>query len=385
MSIKLYHPQWGSRLTGTIIELERLREEKLMGTVPPYIFFQLKEIFHMLESLGSARIEGNHTTLAELVEQVIENKPKESQDEKMTEIHNIDRAIKFLESFVDETTHFDRAFFSELHKILMEGLKPAPAGEGSRFPGILRPVNVSIQGSGHKPPDHVKVPEYFQELMDFVNQPMETQFHLLAIALSHHQMAWIHPFDNGNGRLVRLFTYAFLIKQGFQVKRGGILNPTAVFCMDRNKYYEMLALADTQEEEKVLEWCLFVLDGLRIEIEKIDRLLDLNYTVSTILIPMLNDALDRQHLTQVEFDILVKIVKSEDMQIKSADLEAVIGKESSVQRSRILRRLKDKGMIRPIKDGGRIYTIGFSNNYLLRDIMKVLEKNSFIPSSLNSN
>ena len=73
------------------------------------------------------------------------------------------------------------------------------------------------------------------------------------------------------------------------------------------------------------------------------------------------------------------------MQIKSADLETVIGKESSVQRSRILKRLKDKGMIRPIKEGGRIYTIGFSNNYLLRDIMKVLEKNNFVPSSLNSN
>ena len=69
----LFEPDWGSSLAKTIIELERLRVKKLSGSVPPYIFFQLKNIFQIVESLGSARIEGNHTTLAELVEKIIEN------------------------------------------------------------------------------------------------------------------------------------------------------------------------------------------------------------------------------------------------------------------------------------------------------------------------
>ena len=33
---------------------------------------QLKRVFHMLESLGFARIEGNHTTLADYVESSLE-------------------------------------------------------------------------------------------------------------------------------------------------------------------------------------------------------------------------------------------------------------------------------------------------------------------------
>ncbi len=382
--LKLYDPKWGSKLANTIIELEKLRVKKLSGPVPSYIFLQIKDIFQMFESLGSARIEGNHTTLAEFVEKIIETASKETTDEKLKEIFNIERAIAFIEKNVGEHTLFSRALVSEIHKIIVDGLTPAPRGEGSRSPGELRTINVAIQHAVHTPPDSVKVSEYFDELLNFVNTSIESQYHLLAIALSHHRMAWIHPFDNGNGRVVRLFTYALLIKQGFQVKSGRILNPTAIFCMDRNRYYEKLALADSGKEEQVLEWCLYVLEGLREEIEKIDRLLDLEYMTRTILLPTLSFALERQHITRLEHEILSAVVRSNDMRIKSVDLELIIGKESPVQRSRILKRLKDKNMLVPLKENGRIYTIGFANNYLLRGIAHVLEQNSFVPKSLNA-
>lgn len=384
ISLKLYDPPWKSQLARTIIELEKLREKRLRGTMPRLVFLQLKDIFQMFESVGSARIEGNNTTLSAFIEKVIEDPDQKSKaDEQMQEIRNIERAIDFIEAHVTTSTQFNRAFFSEVHKIIVDGLTPPPQGEGSHASGKLRSVNVSIKGSEHVPPESIKVPEYFDQLMDFVNQPLETQYHLLAIALSHHRMAWIHPFDNGNGRLVRMFTYALLIKQGFQVKTGRILNPTAIFCMDRNEYYEKLALADLGEEAGVLAWCLYVLEGLRSEIEKIDRLLDLAYTTDTILLPMLSFSLERKHITRDEYDILTAVVKSDGMEIKSADLKSILGQESSTQRWRILKRLRAKGMLIPLKENGRIYTIGFANNYLLRGIAYVLEQNSFIPAFLN--
>jgi hypothetical protein len=49
-----------------------------------------------------------------------------------------------------------------------------------------------------------------KELVDFIK-----------VALSHHRFGWIHPFRNGNGRVVRLLTYLLLIKYGFNVKTGG--------------------------------------------------------------------------------------------------------------------------------------------------------------------
>lgn len=382
-SVRLFEPNWGSPLASAIIELEKLRVKSLGGPVPPYIFFQLKDIFHILESLGSARIEGNQTTLSEIVENVIGSHSNEKSDESLQEIKNIEQAIDFIESQVNKNTIFDRALISEIHKILVEGLSIPPSGEGSRYPGSLRQINVVITGSNHIPPDQFKVPEYFEELMDFVNTETISQNHLLITAIAQHRMAWIHPFDNGNGRLIRMFTYAMLIKQGFQIKSGRILNPTAIFCIDRDKYYEKLALADSGEKDGVLDWCLYVLEGLRQEIEKIDKLLDLSFITSNILMPVLDYALGREHITKREYSILLAVVKSPSMSIKSADLEAVIGNESAVQRSRILKKLKDKKMLSPLKGGGRVYTIGFANNYLLRGVMVVLEENGFIPAFLN--
>ena len=53
--------------------------------MPAYIFFQLKNIFQILETLGSARIEGNNTTLSEYVEKLIDsNLADESDDEIKT-------------------------------------------------------------------------------------------------------------------------------------------------------------------------------------------------------------------------------------------------------------------------------------------------------------
>lgn len=381
--LKIYEPAWGGKLATTILELEKLRVKKLGGPVPPYIFFQLKDIFQMMESLGSARIEGNHTTLAEFVEKIIEQIPKDTKEQSIREIFNIERAIKFIEDNIIEGGNITRAHISEIHKIIVDGLTPSPSGEGSRYPGDLRPINVGIQGSSHIPPDKVKVQDYFEELITFVNTSTSPQNDLLVTALSHHRMAWIHPFDNGNGRLIRMFTYALLIKQGFKVHNGRILNPTAIFCMDRNQYYKNLGLADTGEKEKVLEWCLYVLGGLKEEIEKIDKLLDLKYMTEIILVPALSYALERQLITKREFDILSSLVKNKSMIIKSSDLDNIIGEESPVQRSRILKRLKDKEMLRPVPGKTRVYTIGFVNNYLLRGIFHVLEKNGFVPPSLN--
>ena len=66
--LALLNPAFDSPLVDVLTELELLRHLQPKGTTPEPVFLQLKRIFHMLESLGSARIEGNHTTLADYVE-----------------------------------------------------------------------------------------------------------------------------------------------------------------------------------------------------------------------------------------------------------------------------------------------------------------------------
>ncbi len=378
--IKIPDPSWGSELANIILDLEKLRTKKLGGDVPPYIFFQLKDIFHILETLGSARIEGNNTTLAEYVEKIIEN--EEKKDESNDEIKNLERAIEFIEANTDEVTVLNRAFISEIHKILTKELTPPPKGEGSLYPGELRKHPVSIKSSGHTPPPPVLLSNYFEKFVEFINTPHKEQYQLLMVAVAHHRFEYIHPFDNGNGRMGRLLNYAFLIKLGFKVKNGRIINPSSVFYTDRDKYYDMLSKADSLEDGNILQWCEYFLLGLKNEIEKIDSLLDVGYVKTKILLPTLKIALENEHITAQEFKILEYLINRDNMSMKAEEL-SFLGVSDSKAKSKMMGKLKDKNIIMPTTPNGRIYTLKFVNNYLLRGVMKVLEQNGFISDFLN--
>lgn len=94
--LALLNPAFDSPLVDVLTELEHLRRLKLAGTTPAPVFFQLKRVFHMLESLGSARIEGNHTTLADYVESSLEGTA--TADDHLSEIANIEEAMTYIES-----------------------------------------------------------------------------------------------------------------------------------------------------------------------------------------------------------------------------------------------------------------------------------------------
>lgn len=380
LQIKIPNPAWESNLARTILDLEKLRSKKLIGEVPPHIFFQIKDIFQILETLGSARIEGNNTTLSEYVEKIIEQKTK--KDESQREVENLDNAIKFIEENTDEQTKITRAFVSELHKIVTKDLVPPPDGEGSKNPGGLRTHNVSIKKSKLTPPDFTVLPDYFEKFLEFINTDFSEQYQLLMVAIAHHRFAHIHPFDNGNGRMGRLLNYALLIKLGFQVKKGRIINPSSVFYTDRDKYYDNLANADSLSDSDVLAWAEYFLLGLKNEIEKIDSLLSKAYVRDKILVPAIIFAKDRENITDKEFELLKYLLSKDDMLIKSEELSK-IGVENSLQKSRFISKLREKKIIHPLKEEGRIYTVSFVNNYLLRGVIESLKQEGFVSDFLN--
>ena len=349
--------------------------------MPYHIFSQLKNIFQLLETLGSARIEGNNTTLSEYVEKIIEQEAH--VDEKQQELDNIKQAIAFIESNTDHKTGINRAYLSELHTIVTQRLSPPPKGEGSNHPGARRPHNVSIGKAGHRPPDVAVLEEYLEKFIQFINAPHASQNQLLMVAIAHHRFMYIHPYDNGNGRMGRLLNYALLLKLGFNVSVGGrIFNPSSVFYTNRDKYYAMLASADRLSESDQLQWSEYFLLGLKDQIEKIEHLLDRDYTRDFILLPALKRALDRHYITKQEHDILTYLVKKTEMGMKASELSR-FGYENSQQKSYVMGKLRDKKMVRPTEPNGRTYTIHFVNSYLLRSVIHTLEEQGFIADFLN--
>lgn len=375
-NLRMIEPSFGSPITDLILELEHLRRKQLGGTTQPGIFFQLKHIFHMLESLGSARIEGNNTTIAEYIETKIE-KHDTNTPEGIREIQNIEKTMDFIEEYILEGRPLNRAFVSDIHKKTVEKLSPIK--EGDYTPGEYRKQNVQITNSLHLPPDFLKINEYMEELFEFVNKNDRPKYDLIKVAIAHHRFVWIHPFTNGNGRTVRLFTYALLVKLRFNVAKGHerILNPTAIFCSNRDKYYNKLACADVGTEEGILEWCSYVLEGLKEEIEKIDRLADYTYLKKEILQPTLQYALDHQHITEMESKILKKALEKQTIQ--AADIKEFFPGKLGSEISRQIRRLINKNMLTPETKNGKKYFIRFDNSYLLRGIIKALSQRDFLP------
>nr|WP_315242303.1 Fic family protein [uncultured Albidiferax sp.] len=250
------------------------------------MFLQLKHVFHILESLGSARIEGNPTTLADYVESTLDGAATAS--DALGEIANIEEAMQYVESSIEPGALITEHFIRELHALAVHRL----VREGDATPGAYRTSQVAIAQSAHLPPEALQVSGYMQELVAFINQADAPKYDLIKVALAHHRFGWVHPF--GNGRVVRLLTYALLIKYGFNVKTGGrVLNPTAVFCSDRDKYYEMLACADAGTPLSLEQWCEYVLQGVLSELEKVDQLTRYDYLIGKIFLPALAYARNR--------------------------------------------------------------------------------------------
>jgi Fic family protein len=236
---------------------------------------------------------------------------------------------------------------------------------------------LKINKSSHKPPEFLKVEDYMSELLDFVNKNDGQKYDLLKAAIAHHRFVWIHPFGNGNGRTVRLFTYAMLVKTGFNVNVGRIINPTAVFCSNRNDYYTNLSKADKGTDEGVLEWSEYVLKGLKEEIEKIDKLTDYAFLRKEILLPTISHSLERKYITDVEAKILRKVIDKQVVQ--AGDLKEFFAGKVNAEVSRQIKKLIEKKMLVPENEGTRKYILRFHNNYLLRGVIKALGEKGFLP------
>jgi len=370
--LRLVSPSFDSELTDYLIELNHLKKLKLQGTTAPWIFFQLKNIFHILESVGSARIEGNRTTISEYIERKIENNERSS--ERFSEIANVEEAMDFIEKSISEGTELTNHFIKQLHQLVVGDLSE----EGDRTPGAYRTWNVKISKSAHTPIDHIQVQSYMDEFLDFINQDGADKYDLLKTAIAHHRFTWIHPFGNGNGRVVRLLTYALMIKYGFNVKDGKIINPTAVFCNDRDGYYEHLADADLGTDESLLNWCDYVLSGILEEVTKVNKLLDFDFLYKNILVPTIKLGAERGYINKEEAKVLnIGILKQS---FKATELDEAFVGLSSRQKTHLIAKMKESGFIRPLKKNGRTYYVSFMNNFLMRSLIQVLEKENFIPA-----
>ncbi|MCQ2193575.1 MAG: Fic family protein [Paludibacteraceae bacterium] len=377
IKLSIPHIEFDMPIIDLIMELEKLRYKHLQGSTHPLVFMQLKALFHMLESIGSSRIEGNNTTIVDYVESAKLNtaEPVDIGKEQIREITNIENAMRYLEENI-ENLEISVHLVRELHQLTVDNL--SVEREGAMHPGAFRNQDVHIKGSTHVPPTFSTVDYYMGELIDFVNREDPPKYDLLKIAIAHHRFVWIHPFENGNGRVVRLFTYAMLLKKIFRDKNR-IINPTAVFCSDRQAYYDNLSAADSGDDSGMIQWAEYMLEGLKGEIEKIDQLCDYSFLRQHILLPSLTDAVAKHYLTPEQAIVLKQAICGNTQELVSSDLVTLLPSMSSFNRSRLISSMKEQGLLLPVYPNARKYVVSFSNNYWMRSVLATLDKLGFLP------
>lgn len=108
-----------------------------------------------------------------------------------------------------------------------------------------------------------------------------------------------------------------------------------------------------------------------------NKLLDFDYLYHKILVPTINLGVERRYINKDEAKVLNIGIKKQ--KFKAGELNEALNYLTSRQKTHLLSKMKEAGFIAPMTDNGRTYYVSFMNNYLMRSLMHILEKEKFVP------
>ena len=174
----------------------------------------------------------------------------------------------------------------EFYRRLPESLHWAKTKTGKSYriePGGLRDFMVDV--GQHTPPDFSALPRFLSRFREFYGSvPIPGADRLVAIAAAHHRLAWIHPFGDGNGRVIRLHSQALLIHH--RLDGGGLWTLSRGLARRRQRYFDYLEAADRTRrndldgrgnlsESGLTNFCKFFLETILDQIQFMGGLLNL--------------------------------------------------------------------------------------------------------------
>ncbi len=246
-------------LLKNITEIERLYGNLESLKVPKELYINLERDNLVRSSYASNKIEGNPLSIVEVTNLLLGSRIPANRDEK--EISNYFNILKTLENFIEPRINIDTLL--NVHKILLSGVD-------NKIAGSIRDSEVVVGRFGesnevlikHKPPFHKKI-EIEKALADLLNWVEKTEDNpLIKIGSFHHEFVYIHPFEDGNGRVCRLTTALLFLKNNYQINRYFVLDD--YYDLDRDLYSDKLHTADKGDKT---EWLEYFTDGVKYSLQ----------------------------------------------------------------------------------------------------------------------
>lgn len=229
--------------------------------------------FRLEWNYHSNNIEGNSLTFGETKALILfgvtaQGKPLKDH----FEITGHNEAINWVLDLVNGETELTEVFIRELHKLI---LKEPYHIDALTYDGTPTRRKIEV-GKYKSQPNHVitstgetfyfatpeETPAKMQELIEWFRGETKKDPIILATEF-HYRFVRIHPFDDGNGRVARILMNFILMKYGYP--------PVIIKTEDKENYYRVLTLADSDQMEPFVE---YVATNLIQSLETIIGLLD---------------------------------------------------------------------------------------------------------------
>ncbi len=183
----------------------------------------------------------------------------------------------------------------KFYSFLPESLTILTDKDGKAYsvnPGKIRTYDVHVGVHLAPPADAVgKFLSRFQAFYGAYCKDTTPQAVIAAMA-AHHRMAWIHPFGDGNGRVTRLLTHAWLTRIGLGA--NGLWTLSRGLARNIGRYKEVLSEADNKRlsdydgrgylsEKRLAEFCAYMIEQALDQVRFMHDLLDLRQLENRLL------------------------------------------------------------------------------------------------------
>lgn len=250
------------KLLTNIAATERLYGQIEALRLPSKLMLNLKRDNLVQSSYASNRIEGNPMTLHEVTNLILDERTPVNRDEK--EVTNYFSLLQKLPNYKKEV--FTTKLITDLHHQLFERVHKQSGEIRDELVAVGRHVgekgNVSFKVK-HMPPfyNKIEITEALDELMAWAERETELPI-VIKTGVFHHQFVYIHPFEDGNGRVCRILTALLFIKAGYDINKYFILDD--FYDLDRDEYSDSLHTADDGDKTK---WLEYFSDGVKFSLQ----------------------------------------------------------------------------------------------------------------------